>query len=300
KAEIENWRKLDHDNITKFLDYNVYPVYLEMELCNGSLAKIGKPLMVERAAFIILEISRGLSHAHKKKIFHTDLKPSNILLLDDVPKISDWGLSKVQSEDGSSLAGSFSPQYAAPEQYSPEIFGKEDERTDIFQLGTIFYQLVTDKLPFRGDHLTQIKNAIIAESPRPPSEINPEAADVEPFILKCLEKKKQDRYQNLSELQDDLANFLGDDFEKSLTLSRNTLEKLTLCSALIEVFAAQKNAQKCLIYLNNLLAYAVTKEFKEMIKEEIEALEFYSSQGVDCKERIPFLEKIIHRARMGE
>ena len=85
-----------------------------------------------------------------------------------------------------------------------------------------------------------------------------------------------------------------------MTLSRNKLEQLKLTSDLIEVYAFGKDIRKCLIYLNNLHAYASTKELKEMIKEEIEALEFYSSQGVDFKERIPYLEKIIHRARMGK
>lgn len=211
--EIENWQKLNHDNITRLLDFNILPiVYLEMELCDQNLDKLTKPLGVERAAYIILEITRGLNYAHSKGIIHRDLKPSNILLKDDIPKISDWGISKVKSESRSSISTSLTPMYAAPEQYSPRTFGKSDERTDIFQLGIIFYELATGELPFTGEDLTEISYAITNEEPKLLSETNPEAIDIEPIISKCLQKKKDDRYQSVSELQNDLAGFLGQVF----------------------------------------------------------------------------------------
>jgi len=298
--EIENWQKLDHDNITRLLDFNILPViYLEMELCHQSLEELTKPLMVERAAYIILEITRGLRYAHSKGIIHRDLKPSNILLKDDIPKISDWGLSKVKSDSRLSLSTSFSPIYAAPEQYSPRSFGKSDERTDIFQLGIIFYELITGELPFKGEDLTEISYAITTETPKPASEANPEASGIEPIILKCLQKKKDDRYQSVAELQSDLASFLGIDFKRSLTRSRNQVEKIKLCSDLIEVHASEGNGQKCILYLKNLEGYISAAELREIIQEEIKALEFYAHKKVSITERLPGLEEIVHRARMG-
>lgn len=299
--EIENWQKLNHDNITRLLDFNILPaIYLEMEICNQSLDKLTKPLLVERAAYIILEITRGLRHAHGKKIIHRDLKPSNILLLNDIPKISDWGLSKVKSESRLSVSASLSPMYAAPEHYSIRTFGNKDERTDIFQLGIIFYELATGELPFKGEDLTGISYAITAEEPGKPSKINPEAIDVEPIILKCLQKKKKDRYQSIDELQSDLAGFLGIDFKKSMNLSRNQLERIKLCSDLIEVYASQGNGQKCLLYLSNLQGYATTPELRDMVQEEMQALAFYIDKEVSIEDRIPQLEELIHRARMGK
>lgn len=299
--EIENWQKLDHDNIARLLDCNILPaIYLEIELCDQSLAELNKPLSVERVAYTILEITRGLRYAHAKGIIHRDLKPSNILLKDDIPKISDWGLSKVKSESRVSISASLSPMYAAPEQYSPRTFGNSDERTDIFQLGIIFYELATGELPFKGEDLTEISYAITNETPKPPSEVNPEAVELEPIILKCLQKKKDDRYQSVAELQDDLASFLGVDFKKSLNMSRNQLEKLKLCSDLIEVYASQLKGPKCLLYLKNLQGYISGNELKKMVQEEIKALDFYIHKELDIADRIPKIEELIHRARMGE
>lgn len=304
--EIENWQKLDHDNITKLLDFNILPViYLEIELCHRNLGDLSKPLMVEKAAYIALEIARGLGHAHRKGIIHRDLKPSNILFKDDIPKISDWGLSRVKSHNlmstsSKSTAMSFSPLYAAPEQYSPKTFGRSDERTDIFLLGIVLYELVTGELPFTGEDLNEISYAVTNDSPGLPSEVNPEAKAVEHIILKCLQKNKDDRYSNVNELQSDLADFLGMDFKKSLTRSGNRSGNIKLCTDLVEVYGNQGDCHKCIIYLRNLQGFVAGSALKEFIQEEISALEFYAGKEVKMTERIPRLEEIVHRARMGE
>jgi len=104
-----------------------------MELCDQSLANLPKPMDVDKAAWIIFNIAEGLKYAHSKGIIHRDLKPQNILLKDGIPKISDWGLSKVLAESSSATATkAFTPLYAAPEQIKGE---DKDERTDIWQLG---------------------------------------------------------------------------------------------------------------------------------------------------------------------
>ena len=299
--EIENWQKLDHDNITRLLDFNILPVvYLEMELCHQNLGELTKPLMVEKAAYITLEVARGLGHAHSKGIIHRDLKPSNILLKDDIPKISDWGLSRVKSKSLMSISMSFSPVYAAPEQYSPKTFGRSDERTDIFLLGIVLYELVTGDLPFTGEDLNEISYAVTTENPKLPSEVNPEAKAVEPIILKCLQKNKDGRYGNVIELQSDLADFLGMDFKKSLTRSVSRSEKIKLCTDLVEIYGNQEKGSKCLIYLKNLQSFVSGSALKEFIQEEINALEFYARQEVSIADRIPRLVEIVHRARMGE
>jgi serine/threonine protein kinase len=304
--EIENWQRLEHDNVTRLLDFNILPVvYLEMELCQHNLGELTKPLMVEKAACIALEVARGLEHAHRKGIIHRDLKPSNILIKDDIPKISDWGLSRVKSRSLMSTSVkttsmSFSPLYAAPEQYSPKTFGRSDERTDIFLLGIVLYELVTGELPFTGEDLNEISYAITNENPRPPSEVNPEAKVLESIIMRCLQKNKDDRYGNVVELQSDLADFLGTDFKKSLTRSESRSEKIKLCTDLVEIYGNQGDCHKCLIYLKNLQSFVSGSALKEFIQEEISALEFYARQEVSMADRIPRLEEIVHRARMGE
>jgi eukaryotic-like serine/threonine-protein kinase len=300
-TEIENWKKLNHDNIVKLLDYNITPaVYLEMELCHHSMADAGTPMKIENASLLVLEIARGLAHSHSKAIIHRDLKPSNILMKDDNPKISDWGLSRVKSASLRSASISFSPIYAAPEQYSPRTFGPVDERTDVYQLGAIFYWMVTGETPFTGDDFAEISFAIASSQPEPPSALNPEASAVDSIIMKCLQKKKEDRYQNIAELQGDLAGFLGIDFKKTLTLSRSTPETVKLCTDLVEIYGSQGNGRKCAIYLKNLESHVSGTELRDLIQEEIKALEFYAGQELNVKDRLPGLEEIIHRARMGE
>ncbi|WP_456365317.1 protein kinase domain-containing protein, partial [Thermococcus sp.] len=223
--EIENWTKLRHPNIVRVYDYNILPVpFFEMEYCDGSLERIPMPMNVKEAALLVFNIAEGLKYAHSKGIIHRDLKPSNILLKNGIPKISDWGLSKVLGQSGTTTT-SFTALYAAPEQFSKSKFGPTDERTDIWQLGVIFYQLVTGKLPFESDDPFELMFLIMNEEPEKLSEFNSEAGDVEPIILRMLAKEKDERYENVVELQSDLASYLGIEFRRELKRSRTMGDK---------------------------------------------------------------------------
>ena len=164
--EITNWSRLKHRNIVELYDANVLPIpYLELELCDTDLSMKDKPMKVEDAARIIFEIAEGLKFAHSRDIIHRDLKPKNILFKGDVPKISDWGLSKVASESKLSVKA-FTPLYASPEQVSSK-FGSPDHRTDIWQLGVIFYELVTGTVPFTGRDPAEVISSILLEEEVP-------------------------------------------------------------------------------------------------------------------------------------
>jgi len=213
--EIVNWSRLKHENIVELCDMNILPIpYLEMELCDNSLEEVPKPMGVEEATSIIYDVAKGLKHAHSEGIIHQDLKPSNILFKDGKAKITDWGLSKLKAGSKSSSITAFSPLYAAPEHFSKK-FGKRDERTDIYQLGVIFYELVTGKLPFEGEDVAEISFSIINEEPTLPSEINPKSKGVEHIIMKCMAKRKEERYQSVDELIEDLAVYLKEEYKKS-------------------------------------------------------------------------------------
>ncbi len=134
--EIRSWKGLKHENIVRLFDYNISPTpYLEMEFVDNSLDEIEKPISPEEAAELLFKLADGLQYAHRRGIFHRDLKPGNILLKESLPKITDWGLSKVVGAYVSSTRYGYTPLYAAPELIYPEEFGRTDERTDIFQLG---------------------------------------------------------------------------------------------------------------------------------------------------------------------
>jgi len=214
--EIAAWETLRHPNIVKVTAVNILPVlFVEMEYVPDALEAIEKPIPVLKAVHLIIGIADGLKYAHEQGFIHRDIKPHNILLDKDfVPKITDWGMSKVLANEvkKSSIAG-FSLSYAAPEQVSPSEFGRTDERTDLYQLGVVFYELVTGSVPFGGESIVEVGNAILREQPISPSEFNSDAAVVEKIILKCLEKDPAKRYQSSAELLDALHGYLDEEDE---------------------------------------------------------------------------------------
>jgi len=209
--EILAWEGLSHPNIVKIIEANILPIpFVEMEFVKSGLVDIKTPLPVRDAAEIISGVAEGLAYAHEQGIIHRDIKPHNILIdSHGVPKISDWGMSRLIGSSATQTVAGFSLAYAAPEQVSPKRFGETDERTDIYQLGVVFYELVTGKLLFPGDDLAEVSNAIISKMPVPPSEVNPLARPLDPIILKCLQKKSEDQYQSVRMLILDLNKFLG-------------------------------------------------------------------------------------------
>ena len=173
-----------------------------MELCDSRLNCEG--YNIEQSISIVLDIAKGLKYAHERRVIHGDIKPSNILIKGGKYKISDWGLSKLK-RDKSVTPGGFTPNYAAPEQISSE-FGKCDERTDIYQLGVVLYELATEKLPFDGEY-SDLNNQILNSEPVLPSKFKSDSIHIEHIILKCLKKMKKERYQNVDQLINDLQNY---------------------------------------------------------------------------------------------
>lgn len=304
--EIENWTKLDHPNVVKVYDYNILPVpFIEMEYCDSPLERLLEekkylnPIMATR---IIFDIAEGLKYAHSKGIIHRDLKPSNILLKQGIPKISDWGLSKVLKESRSTTLISFTPYYAAPEQISKSKFGSTDERTDIWQLGVIFYQLITGQVPFDGDDFVEISSAIIYETPKKPSEINSEAGFLDEIILKCLAKKKEERFASIRDLQQELALILGITYKESLKkslkindFSRSAYyagELLLLHLKLGDLAGAYKYAGDLMVYARGQMKSEIAM-LKEQIKVRLQ-------EGISIPpELITKAEIVIHKIRLS-
>lgn len=229
------------------------------------------------------------------------MKPQNILLKDGVPNISDWGLSKITAESRTSTMAAFSPVYAAPEHFSKK-FGAKDEQTDIWQLGVVFYELVTDKLPFEGDDFVEISSKIATEDCCLPSESNKDAEKVNDVIIKCLQKEKSKRYKNIEELQKDLAKVLNIEYKNSLKKSqdiKNLSKSAYFCGELLIVnmkIGEKKDAYK---YASDLLKYA-----RDDIKNELDSLckdlEAIIENNLDINEQV--IEKadvIMHKIRIN-
>ena len=300
--ELTNWTKLEHPNIVEVHDYNILPIpYFEMELCDFSLADIKKPVEPEKAAWLVFNICEGLKYTHSRNIIHRDLKPQNIMLKDGIPKISDWGLSKVIAESTSATTAMFTPLYAAPEQISRK-FGKPDVRTDVWQLGVIFYELVTGELPFNGDDAVEIMSAITMDEPVQPSVINPEAKDVESIILKCLEKEQEKRYQSVEELQKDLAKYLQLRYSRSLKESltaRNVKRSAYYCSELMLLNLKINEPAQAYKYATDLLKYA-EGEVKDVLRDLCSQLKIRVEEGIYeiPEELVKKAEFIAHKIRL--
>jgi serine/threonine-protein kinase len=125
------------------------------------------PLKLEDAIDISLQISEGLSKAHDNDIVHRDLKPANVMLTkDDVVKILDFGLAKLRGQTKLTTVGTTlgTAPYMSPEQARGE---EVDNRTDVFSLGVLLYEMLSGQLPFKGDYHEAIIYSILNEDQEP-------------------------------------------------------------------------------------------------------------------------------------
>jgi serine/threonine-protein kinase len=183
KREADIAAKLAHPNIVSVIDFNALPdgtPYLVLEYLEGetlaSRLKQG-PLALDRAMPIVRQIGSALAAAHREGIVHRDLKPGNIFLVpterdgrvDEVAKVLDFGISKIRGSStvktqDSALLGT--PQYMAPEQATGQ-HNAVDERTDIFALGTIVYEMLCGHPAFSGASIPEVVFKVVYEEPSP-------------------------------------------------------------------------------------------------------------------------------------
>ena len=300
-AEMQNWTKFSHPNIVKVYDFNIMPVaYFEMELCDSSFADLKKPVNPVEAAWLLFNVCDGLKYAHAKAIIHRDLKPQNILLKDGVPKISDWGLSKVVAESTTTTATAFTPYYAAPEQLTHK---KKDWRTDVWQLGVILYELVTGVLPFNGDNMVEIMSSIATTDPKKPGDVVTDARKIEPVIMMCLQKDPNRRFQSVTALQTALARYLNVDYAQALKLSVTTKDfrkSALFCGDLVLVNLKIGDIRTAHKYLTDFVYYTegdIKFEAHELAKQIQHRIELNLTEIPD--ELIQKAEFIVHKVNFG-
>ncbi len=153
----------------------------------------------------IVQIARGLEHAHERGIIHRDIKPENVIISPDGRvRIMDFGLAKLAGQTTFHKVGAVAGtlNYMSPEQ----VRGAEvDHRSDVWSLGAMLYEILTGKAPFSGEYEAAVMFSIAHEPVVPPSGIDPGIpADLEEVILKCLRKSVDDRYQSMGEMIEEL------------------------------------------------------------------------------------------------
>ena len=201
---------LSHPNVCTVheIDEEDGRAFIAMEFVEGESIdkKIERgPLKLEDALDIAGQIGKGLEAAHKKHIYHRDIKPQNVIVGDEGhAKVMDFGLAQLAdrsrlTRDGATLG---TVAYMSPEQ--TEGAGT-DQRTDIWSLGVVLYEMVTGRLPFQGDYNQAIMFSILHEQPEPMTALRTDAtAELERIVNKCLAKKPEERYQAATELIVDL------------------------------------------------------------------------------------------------
>jgi serine/threonine-protein kinase len=217
EKEVKTTSKLTHWNTIEIYDYGHTEdgtFYYVMELLPGKsleeLVEQHGPLPAGRVVHLLGQVCGALQEAHDVGLIHRDIKPANIFAAQrggvyDVAKLLDFGLVKERKgrslDDAESGAGSFSgtPLYMSPEQAA--AYEDVDGRADIYALGAVAYYLLTGKTPFSGRNVIDLLKAHAGGAVSPLSTINAEVpGDLERVVLRCLEKKAEDRFPDAASL----------------------------------------------------------------------------------------------------
>jgi len=211
QRELEVMKTLDHPAILKGLDsgkYNRIP-YLVTEFVDGqslrTLISDSAPLPPEQVIALTRQIADGMAYCHENDVIHRDLKPENILITtEQQPVIMDFGLAltkgahRVTYSNLSATMGT--PDYMAPEQIEGQ---RGDQRTDVYALGTIMYEMLSAKTPFTGDSsmvvMAQHLNGTAPRLDRINPSVSPQLAAI---VARCLARNPNDRYADMASLID--------------------------------------------------------------------------------------------------
>lgn len=208
---------LNHPNIVAVYDVGeeeaIY--YIVMEYIDGMTLKTyceGQALPVATAIDIIIQICDAIDHAHAHRIIHRDIKPQNMLVrADGTVKVTDFGIAVAMSNatltHTMSVLGSV--HYFSPEQAKGKF---ADEKSDIYSLGAVLYELVTGKVPFEGDSPVAVALKHLQDTARRPTELNPAVPQaLENCIMQALAKAPHDRQQSVAAFKEDMVTAMSDE-----------------------------------------------------------------------------------------
>lgn len=220
KQEAKIAGSLDHPNVCavhdfgKLNDGRPYLVmdYIDGPSCSSVISREGA-MDSARALRIIINVCEGLRHAHTKGLIHRDLKPSNVMLAQqdnrEIAKLVDFGIAKITDADETQSLTSTGEVFGSPLYMSPEQCQglNIDQRSDIYSLGCMMYELLTGKPPLKGDNAVQTIVKHLNEAPRPFEEVR-QGLNVDPkieaVVMKTVQKDPAQRHQNVDELLHEL------------------------------------------------------------------------------------------------
>jgi Tfp pilus assembly protein PilF len=213
RREIALARKVTSPNVLRVYDLAEHAGlrFLTMELVDGddlaAVIRRDQRMPLERALAIFRQVCQGLAAAHAEGVVHRDLKPQNVLVdKDDRVRVADFGLARSIGESGLTASGAVlgSPAYMSPEQVTGD---PTDERSDIYSLGIMLYQLVTGQTPFKADTPHAVMEMRLHKAPRPVHEVVPDVPPyVEAIVARCLEVDPDARFPTMAAVLTALAS----------------------------------------------------------------------------------------------
>ena len=294
QKEIEACAKLSHPNLIHIYNAGIYEnkPYIVMDYIDGvdicqyvaqhdenygkqkqklHNAGLGIKRDWKLCAQLIYETALALEYIHKQKMFHRDIKPSNIIVRSDgTPIIIDLGVVKFQSEKVATLTKT--GELVGTLQYMPieQAEGKRggiDARSDIYSLGLVLYELLTEKMAYSGKNVMETYHKIMSCYPPLPREINPQIPEVlEEITIHATEKKKEKRYATAQEFADALKKYLDDEnssttkkynyYKKRVRVQQNKKSVVACCIAVVVLLIATI----AMLSINSISKVNTTKE----------------------------------------
>jgi serine/threonine-protein kinase len=212
QREAEIGKRLNHPNILRFINVTKQSrPYIAMEFLEGrtlsSVMNEVRPIPIPDSIQIASALCDALAHMHGQGVVHRDLKPQNIMICNDGSiRIMDFGIAKATEMRRITFAG-FSPALGTPDYMAPEqVKGRRgDERTDIYSLGAILYEMTTGRVPFEGPNPFIVMNSRITGDPVAPRKVNPEISpELEEVILHAMEREPARRYATAAAMKAEL------------------------------------------------------------------------------------------------
>ena len=209
---------LSHPHIVTVFDAGISDnrVYIAMELLKGrdlrQLRQEGWRATPAQAALIVRRVADALAYAHSKGVVHRDVKPANIFMVGRTqPRVLDFGIARIAHQHENAVGGDIaagSPYYMAPEQSRHETV---DRRADVFSLGVVLYELLTDQKPFRGNTLEEITEAVRKHEPPHANKIDPNIPEALAVITaRAMEKNPEHRYRSARAFSRELRHWLDE------------------------------------------------------------------------------------------